>query len=390
MLAKRLKQLRLARGFTLDELSAATGGFVTKQAISKYELGKSNPSPAVVTRLAGVLGVKGADLLFEPEYRVQLIAYRRTSRMSVKAQETVESSVACLFEDRLRVQQLLGMKSENLPIRSLPVKSLEDADEAAKQVRHGWGLGLAPIGNLIGLLEDQCIHVIDTEAVDGFDGLSVVAEDSETGRPWSAAVAITDGVTGDRQRFNIAHELGHLVMAPTAGVDEEKAAHRFAGALLAPAEALRRELGVRRQSVYLEELKNLKERYGISIGALSYGMLNAGIVTGAYHQLLWRELSRLGWRKREPGNVPLEKSGWLTNAVLRATAEGMLGAEEAERLLGYPVAREEDLSTKQRKAIRCLPVEAREHLLEHQAEKLAKFYTDDGPLDMDTLAGDYE
>jgi hypothetical protein len=147
---------------------------------------------------------------------------------------------------------------------------------------------------------------------------------------------------------------------------------------------------VRRQSVYLEELKNLKERYGISIGALSYGMLNAGIVTGAYHQLLWRELSRLGWRKREPGNVPLEKSGWLTNAVLRATAEGMLGAEEAERLLGYPVAREEDLSTKQRKAIRCLPVEAREHLLEHQAERLAKFYTDDGPLDMDALAGDYE
>lgn len=390
MLAKRLKQLRLARGFTLDELSAATGGFVTKQAISKYELGKSNPSPAVVTRLAGVLGVKSADLLFEPEYRVQLIAYRRTSRMSVKAQETVESSVACLFEDRLRIQQLLGMKSEDLPIRSLPVKSLEDADEAAKQVRHGWGLGLAPIGNLIGLLEDQCIHVIDTEAADGFDGLSAVAEDSDTGRPWSAAVAISDGVTGDRQRFNIAHELGHLVMAPTAGVDVEKAAHRFAGALLAPAEALRRELGVRRQSVYLEELKNLKERYGISIGALSYGMLNAGIVTATYHQQLWKELSRLGWRKREPGNVPLEKSGWLTNAVLRATAEGMLGAEEAERLLGYPVVREEDLSTKQRKAIRCLPVEAREQLLEHQAEKMATLYSGDGPLDMDTLAGDYE
>lgn len=390
MLAKRLKQLRLAKGFTLDELAAETGGFVTKQAISKYELGKSTPSPAVVTRLAGALGIKSAELLFEPEYRIQLIAYRRAAGMSVKVQETVEATVSCLFEDRLRVQQLLGIKPDELPIRALPVKAMEDADTAARHVRQSWGLGLAPIGNLIGLLEDQCIHVLDTEAVEGFDGLSAVAEDPETGQPWSAAVAITDGVSGDRQRFNIAHELGHLLMAPTAGVDEEKAAHRFAGALLAPAEALRRELGPKRQSVYLEELKSLKERFGISIGALTYGMLNSGIITAAYHQRLWRELSRLGWRKREPGNVPMESSKWLTNAVLRATAEGMLEPAEAERLLGYPVVREDDLASKQRKAIRSLPVEARDRLIEQQAERMARFYEPGGTLDVDALSGDNE
>lgn len=390
MLAKRLKQLRLARGFTLDELAAATGGFVTKQAISKYELDKSNPSAAVITRLAHALGVKGADLLFEPDYRVQLVAYRRTTKMSTKAQETIEATVACAFEDRLRIQALLGMRSNNLPIRSIPVTSLEDADEAAMHIRHAWKLGSAPIGNLIGLLEDQCVHVLDTEAVEGFDGLSAVAEDAETGQAWSAAVATTDGVTGDRQRFNLAHELGHLVMAPTAGVDEEKAAHRFAGALLAPADALRRELGPRRQSVYLAELKSLKERFGISIGALSYGMLNAGIVSAAYHKMLWRDLSRMGWRKREPGNVPLETSDWLMNAVLRATAEGILEVTEAERLLGYPVAREEALASKQRKAIRLLPAEEREELLYQQAEKMASFYEKGNALDMDDLSGDYE
>ena len=43
MISKRLKQLRLARGLSLDALVAQMGGLVTKQALSKYELDKAKP-----------------------------------------------------------------------------------------------------------------------------------------------------------------------------------------------------------------------------------------------------------------------------------------------------------------------------------------------------------
>ena len=388
MLARRLKQLRQAKGYTLDELAAATGGLITKQAISKYELGKSNPSPAILTKLADVLGVKGSDLLFEPDYQIQLIAFRRSPRMSTTAREGVEARVVLQFEDRLRLQTLLGIQTETLPVRAIAVNSMDGAEAAAERVRESWRLGDAPISNLTGLLEDQSVHVLTTGASDGFDGLSAIAVDPQTSQTWSAAVVTSDGMPGDRQRFNLAHELGHLCMAPMSSMDEEKAAHRFAGAFLAPAEAMRRELGPRRQSVYLEELATLKERFGISVGALTYRALDAGIITASYHQHLWRRLTQLGYRKQEPVAVPTEKSTWLTQATLRAAGEGLIDRAEAERLLGHPLPPDDDLVAQTRKAVRKLSPADRERLLEAQAEKVAKLYEKGGPLDLDGLEGD--
>ena len=55
MISERLKQIRLARGLSLDALVDAMGGVVTKQAVSKYETGKSQPTPKVVRALARAL-----------------------------------------------------------------------------------------------------------------------------------------------------------------------------------------------------------------------------------------------------------------------------------------------------------------------------------------------
>ena len=48
---------------------------------------------------------------------------------------------------------------------------------------------------------------------------------------------------GERQRFTIAHEIAHIVLDVSRGLDAERVAHRFAGAFLMPAEALRLEVG---------------------------------------------------------------------------------------------------------------------------------------------------
>jgi len=77
MRAARLKALRQARGFTLDQLSDAMGGLVTKQALSKYERGMSAPSPRVLVALAKALRVKAIDLAIEPATEVRILAFRK-------------------------------------------------------------------------------------------------------------------------------------------------------------------------------------------------------------------------------------------------------------------------------------------------------------------------
>ena len=63
-----------------------------------------------------------------------------------------------------------------------------------------------------------------------------------------AVIVVNRKDSGERQRFTLTHELGHLVLTVDDKVDSEKAAHRFAGAFLMPADTVRIEIGRRRTS----------------------------------------------------------------------------------------------------------------------------------------------
>src|SRR4030067_1230994 len=120
MFAKRLKQLRLARGFSLDALAAEMGGIITKQALSKYELGKATPTPVVLNTLAAALGIKAAYLWSEPSFSVRFIAYRKGSGLLKGEQKRVESVIIQSLENRIRLQDLTQQTSGT----SIPVQKL--------------------------------------------------------------------------------------------------------------------------------------------------------------------------------------------------------------------------------------------------------------------------
>lgn len=81
MIGKRIRSLRLARGWTQQELVARMGELVTKQAISKYESGKATPSARVIRYLARALQVQPIRLLEEPQLDVQTLAFCKSSRL---------------------------------------------------------------------------------------------------------------------------------------------------------------------------------------------------------------------------------------------------------------------------------------------------------------------
>jgi len=371
---KRLKQLRLARGLSLDALAAEMGGIITKQALSKYELGKAAPSPVVLNKLAAALGIKAAYLWSEPSFSVRFIAYRKGSGLLKGEQKRVESVVIQSLEDRMRLQDLTGESNGALlPIRKLNVRKIADAELAAQRMRELWRIGQAPIANVTDMLEDHLVHVLEVEADEKFDGISAVVLNGEDNIK-AAVVVSRPAIAGERQRLNLAHELGHLVLNISKETDEEKAAFRFAAAFLAPAESLYKEIGHKRVFIQPDELLMVKQRFGISVQALLYRLHDLGVITDSYYKKWCMDINRLSWRKHEPCELPPERPQWLRRSVLRALGEGFLTREEAEKMLGEQLKAKEPLSLIERRSFMKLPLEERRKLLAEQASNFETYF----------------
>ena len=123
-------------------------------------------------------------------------------------------------------------------------------------------------------------------------------------------------------------------------IDDEKAAHRFAGAFLMPAESLRAEIGKHRKSIGWSELFDLKQIFGVSVQALTYRCKDLGIFGNPLFRQLLNEFSRRGWRRppyREPGAMVGEEPRRFERLCCRALAEGAISESKAAELLGHSV-----------------------------------------------------
>ena len=372
-----MRRFRLARGMSLDDLEAAIGGLVSKQALSKYERGKMRPKMTTLSRIAAALRIKSVQLWGEPVCHVKFVAYRKRARLGKKKQEQIEGFVAEALEQRVWLQERMGERNSlELQILDTPVRKLEDAEHAALALRRKWNLGIDPIANLVGVLEDHFIHIIEVDASETFDGISAVAQDSDK-NVLAAAIATRQDTPGDRHRLNVAHELGHLMLKLSEDVDAEKVAFRFGAAVLAPAEQLCREVGEKRSHIEMEELVYLKFRYGMSIQAILFRLRDLGVITESYHKQWCMNINRLGWRKQEPIEIPREKPRRFRQQVFRAVSEGLLGEGEAERLLNEPFDVSLPRSLIERRAFLKLPKDVRHRRLREQAEQMVEHYEQD-------------
>lgn len=112
-----------------------------------------------------------------------------------------------------------------------PVYMLGKADRAARNMRKHWGLGIDPIPNAVELFEERGIKVLSIDLTN-IDGLT--ARVRRAGRDALPMIVVNRQEGGERQRFTLTHELGHMVMEVAHTIDDEKAAYRFAGAFLMP------------------------------------------------------------------------------------------------------------------------------------------------------------
>ncbi len=338
MLAKRLKIARAAAGYSLRDLSAKIDKRVTAQAIGKYERGESMPDSGVLVALAEALKVSTDYLLGEQEMVFEGVEFRKTKGVGRRDEMRLEASIIRLLECYLMVEELLGLRSVEWRYpREAPypvVRDIAEADRAAQALRSHWDIGTDPVPNFFELLEEQGIKVLPADLPD-IDGLTARVRRRQ--KPSVTVILVNDRHSSERQRFTLARELGHLIMNIAATIDAERAANRFAGAFLMPAESLWAEVGKHRTSLGGRELAALKKRFGASIHALTYRCLDLGIIGAPLFRKLIAEYDRLGWRRAhysEPYALPREQATRFQRLTFRAYAEGALTEQKAAELLG--------------------------------------------------------
>jgi Zn-dependent peptidase ImmA (M78 family)/transcriptional regulator with XRE-family HTH domain len=331
----RLMHARKLRGLSQRALAALAG--VSAQAISKYERGLDHPGSQVLIRLARSLDLKPSYFLCKEDLlAVEWLACRARTTVSDVGRGRIVARARDVLERRLAVKDALGMHPapSQMPTWSpCLVCCPNDAEQAAVLLREAWQLGSGPVPYLSDLLEDHGILVAAVKGIDegDFDAAALRLDDGLL----AIALNVDERLPGDRQRFSMCHELGHLLLEAKAGVNLEAACDRFAGALLAPAESVRRELGTSRSTIGLLELHALKHKYGLSMQGWLYRARQLGVITVSEHLRLREGFRRRGWSTMEPGHqVPGEQVRRLEQLVGHALAEGLVSRSRAAELLG--------------------------------------------------------
>jgi Zn-dependent peptidase ImmA (M78 family)/DNA-binding XRE family transcriptional regulator len=318
----RLALARKRRGLTLVQLAAAVQ--VSARSLSAYENGAQEPSGPTLRRLAAALDVPASFLTADDvdEIPVDAISFRALSKLTAGQRDSARSAA--------RIALLLAEWIEtrfHLPRADVPSLPRLDPETAAEVVRARWGLGVAPLGHLLRLLEAHGVRVFSLAAECAeVDAFSFVWR----GHPY---ILLNTSKSGERGRFDAAHELGHLVLHSEHrvphGPDAEQEANRFAAAFLMPrASVVAHGLA----GATSDRILAAKQVWQVSAMALTHRLHELGLLTDWGYRTACVDLSRRGYRTGEPGGIARETSPLLDTVFSSLRAEGITPAQVASDL----------------------------------------------------------
>ncbi len=324
----RLTLARQLAGLRKSDLAQAVDKSPT--AVAGWENGTKRPTSATVAELAIRLGVDPsffavanegvAGLTSAPHFR-SLRSTTQLARDQAQAFGQLAVDIAAGLETHVEYPKI------DVPTLPVDTEDLEDdgPEAAARLVREQWDIGDGPIGHLLRLMENHGILVV-------FSPPQAASVDAYSFDSRQRPVVVLNPQKRDyyRQRFDLAHELGHLVMhgdAEPGGRVVEEQANRFASELLMPSEEILPLLPQVMSGAAWASFARLKEQWGVSIQALLFRARRLGAITDVSYRNAMTIVSARGWRRNEPGQVQvLEQPSLLPKAVELLEAEGFDGS----------------------------------------------------------------
>lgn len=316
---------RELRGMTQSELAEITS--INQGIISRYESEMREISSKDLVKIAAALDFPEA-FFYRPGQRHGL----GSSGLFHRKRQSVSNTVLKMLQAKINLVRLdfehifMNEIEFDKPVKfpQFDVKEIGSIERIADLVRATWNLPMGPIQNLIESIEDAggIVYMADF----GTNKIDAIVQWVD---PLPPVFLVNRQVPGDRLRFTLAHEIGHLVMHAILHDQIEEEADQFAAAFLMPASEIITDFTV----VNLARLAQLKPYWKVSIQALIRRAKDLNKITERQYRSLNAELSSLGHKVREPNPLPLEKSTLIKEVVDTYINELGYSVGELARLL---------------------------------------------------------
>lgn len=323
---------RQLRGLTRTELAKLSG--LSQSHLTRVENGDRPLNDEIAKAIAEALGRPLKFLRWEGElFAGSHVFHRRRASTRVR---DVERTNAFINFARLRVIRML--EGANLKVKRqmkrITVTDKVTPADAARNLRAAWQVPPGPIANLVDLAESAGVVIWETDDLAAeVDALSLwpIGEEDEV----FPVIVRVIGKSGDRERFTLAHELGHLCLHHHPAEDFELEANQFASEFLMPADDIRKSL----RNLDLPKAAALKGKWKVSMQAIIRRAYDLKVISENQYRYLNRDLSAKGYKKREPVLIPSERpklldallkrfSNKVDSAGLRSAALGASREEE--------------------------------------------------------------
>jgi Zn-dependent peptidase ImmA (M78 family)/transcriptional regulator with XRE-family HTH domain len=302
----RLIQARLLRRLsTVTSLADLSG--ITKQMLSRYEAGTSNPTEDRLRILADTLNFPMEFFLTpargehdRPVFYRSMQSALQTDRRRVESVMDLACEVTGFLESHVELPQL--SLAPVVQQRSLDSWDRTAIEFAAKRTREHFGFPSGPLPNLTILCERHGVTVIRTEMAEReLDGAS-------RWHDTHPVVVLNSTKSPARSRFDLAHELGHLVMHSQPAMPHsqegvksshkvlEAQAHQFAAALLMPPDEFAADLW----SYTLDEFVSFKHKWQVSAQAMLQRAFDLMLISSDDYLRMRKQVSARGWQRQEP------------------------------------------------------------------------------------------
>ncbi len=341
---RRLELARQSRGLTQAELASSLG--ISQGRLSKLEKGLNPADGELLGKLSESLHypVKffGAQ---DHLYGMPLRYHRKRQSVAKRELDRVHAQIAIACTHVQRLWESVDIDQDH-KLPRLDVDDYDDAvEEIARMVRASWMLPPGPVDSVVSRIEQAGVVVVEIDfGVTGLDAIGMRFPD-----PAPPVIFVSKSLPGDRMRFSLAHELGHLVMhtVPPANAAEhmETQADRFAAEFLMPSEDIAPDLVG--PPLTLARLATLKEYWKVAMSALLRKAKTTGNLNERQARHLWMQMSSHGYRTREPVVIEREVPELLREIFgtyrtdLEYSAEeiaDVVALEPQELLRLYPVA----------------------------------------------------
>ena len=298
---------RESRGLTQSALAGIAS--ISQATLSKYETGTTPVSDEHLAILEKKLEYPAAFLQQEDPIRwvgSGCMYNRKRQALTATEYKRLLARTNVLRLGIWRLLRSIEIDAENRFVH-LSLAEYGTPEKVAVLTRQLWNLPPGPIFNLTTAIESCGGIVVRCDF--GTAKLDAFAQ-WPTGMP--PIFFVNQDAPPDRYRYTLAHEIGHIVMHDFPTADMEREANLFAAEFLMPKRDIRSHLV---RPFTLQKAAELKSHWKVAISALIRRAHDLGTISASHYRMLMTQMSKLGFRTREPVPLDSEEPSVLANVI---------------------------------------------------------------------------